>query len=111
MGPRRTGRRWSTSPGWCSTRRGRWGWPAGGGTGRGPGAPGGGGGGGRPAPPRLYGELRRWLERDAIVIGDGGDFVSYAGRFVDTFTRGCFLDPGPFGCLGLGLGYAIGARL
>jgi acetolactate synthase-1/2/3 large subunit len=51
------------------------------------------------------------MERDAIVIGDGGDFVSYAGRFVDTFTPGCFLDPGPFGCLGLGLGYAIGAGL
>ena len=61
--------------------------------------------------PRLYRELRRWLERDAIVIGDGGDFVSYAGRFVDTFTPGCFLDPGPYGCLGIGLGYAIGARL
>ncbi|HYT39048.1 MAG TPA: thiamine pyrophosphate-dependent enzyme, partial [Acidimicrobiia bacterium] len=44
-------------------------------------------------------------------IGDGGDFVSYAGRFVDTFTPGCFLDPGPFGCLGIGLGYSIGARL
>ena len=61
--------------------------------------------------PRLYAELRGHLERDAIVIGDGGDFVSYAGRFIDTFTPGCFLDPGPYGCLGIGLGYAIGARL
>jgi acetolactate synthase-1/2/3 large subunit len=61
--------------------------------------------------PGLYAELRRHLERDAVVIGDGGDFVSYAGRFVDTFTPGCFLDPGPYGCLGIGLGYAIGARL
>lgn len=47
----------------------------------------------------------------SIVIGDGGDFVSFAGRFVDTFSPGCFLDPGPYGCLGIGLGYAIGARL
>src|SRR4051812_8015595 len=30
-------------------------------------------------PMRLYGELRAMLDRDAIVIGDGGDFVSYAG--------------------------------
>jgi acetolactate synthase-1/2/3 large subunit len=62
-------------------------------------------------PARVYGELRRRLGRDAIVVGDGGDFVSYAGRFVDTFTPGCFLDPGPFGCLGMGPGYALAAGL
>jgi acetolactate synthase I/II/III large subunit len=62
-------------------------------------------------PLRFFGELRKRLARDAVVIGDGGDFVSYAGRYVDSFTPGCFLDPGPFGCLGIGLGYAISARL
>jgi acetolactate synthase-1/2/3 large subunit len=62
-------------------------------------------------PLRFFGELRKRLGRDAVVIGDGGDFVSYAGRYVDSFTPGCFLDPGPFGCLGIGMGYAIGARL
>ncbi len=62
-------------------------------------------------PPRVYGLLREKLDRDAIVIGDGGDFVSYAGRFVDVFTPGSWLDPGPYGCLGLGLGYAIAARV
>ena len=55
--------------------------------------------------------LREKLDRDAIVIGDGGDFVSYAGRFVDVFTPGAWLDPGPYGCLGLGLGYTIAARV
>src|SRR6266511_3684591 len=34
-------------------------------------------------PARVYGELRKRLARDAIVIGDGGDFVSYAGKYVD----------------------------
>ena len=48
----------------------------------------------------IYGELRRASHRDAIVIGDGGDFVSYAGKYVDTYTPGCFLGPGPYGCLG-----------
>jgi len=43
------------------------------------------------------------------VIGDGGDFVSYAGRYIDTYTPGCFLGPGPYGCLGSGLGYALAA--
>jgi acetolactate synthase-1/2/3 large subunit len=62
-------------------------------------------------PGRIYGELRRRLDRDAVVIGDGGDFVSYAGRLVDTYQPGCFLDPGPYGCLGTGLGYALAARL
>jgi acetolactate synthase-1/2/3 large subunit len=62
-------------------------------------------------PARIYGVLRDRLDRDAIVVGDGGDFVSYAGRFVDVFTPGAWLDPGPYGCLGLGLGYSIAARV
>jgi acetolactate synthase-1/2/3 large subunit len=60
-------------------------------------------------PMRLYGELGQVLDRDAIVIGDGGDFVSYAGRMIDSFQPGCWLDPGPFGCLGSGPGYALAA--
>ncbi|MCY4272537.1 MAG: thiamine pyrophosphate-dependent enzyme, partial [bacterium] len=62
-------------------------------------------------PARVYGELRRVLDRDAVVIGDGGDFVSYAGRFVDSYVPGRWLDPGPYGCLGTGLGYAMAARI
>ncbi|HSZ69537.1 MAG TPA: acetolactate synthase [Solirubrobacteraceae bacterium] len=62
-------------------------------------------------PMRLYAELGRVLERDAIVIGDGGDFVSYAGRMIESFAPGCWLDPGPFGCLGSGPGYALAAKL
>jgi acetolactate synthase-1/2/3 large subunit len=62
-------------------------------------------------PMRLYAELGELLERDAIVIGDGGDFVSYAGRVIDSYQPGCWLDPGPFGCLGTGCGYALAAKL
>ncbi|MBM3670772.1 MAG: acetolactate synthase [Actinobacteria bacterium] len=62
-------------------------------------------------PARIYGELRTRLAQDAVVIGDGGDFVSYAGKYVDTFTPGCFLGPGPYGCLGAGTGYALAAAL
>jgi acetolactate synthase I/II/III large subunit len=62
-------------------------------------------------PMRVYAELARVLERDAIVIGDGGDYVSYAGRVVDSFQPGCWLDPGPYGCLGTGPGYALAAKL
>jgi acetolactate synthase-1/2/3 large subunit len=62
-------------------------------------------------PSRVYGELRRRLARDAVVICDGGDFASYAGKFVEVFEPGCWLDTGPYGCLGNGLGYAIAARV
>ncbi|HZQ87596.1 MAG TPA: acetolactate synthase [Acidimicrobiales bacterium] len=62
-------------------------------------------------PARVYGELRSRLARDAVVIGDGGDFVSYAGKLVDSYEPGCWMDPGPYGCLGTGLGYAMAARV
>ncbi len=62
-------------------------------------------------PVRVYGELLRALDDDAVVIGDGGDFVSFAGRLVEPGKPGRWLDPGPFGCLGTGLGYAAAARL
>jgi len=62
-------------------------------------------------PSRIYGELRAVLDPDAVTIGDGGDFVSYAGRYLEPSVPGSWLDPGPYGCLGTGMGYAMGARL
>lgn len=62
-------------------------------------------------PLRIYGELARILDDDAVVIGDGGDFVSYAGKHIEPARPGGWLDPGPYGCLGTGLGYAIAARI
>jgi acetolactate synthase-1/2/3 large subunit len=62
-------------------------------------------------PLRIYGELARLLDDDAVVIGDGGDFVSYAGKYIEPKRPGGWLDPGPYGCLGTGPGYAIAARL
>ncbi|MEV1286437.1 acetolactate synthase [Micromonospora sp. NPDC049679] len=62
-------------------------------------------------PARIYGELRRVLAPDAVTIGDGGDFVSYAGRYLEPSVPGTWLDPGPYGCLGTGMGYAMGARV
>ncbi len=62
-------------------------------------------------PARIYGELMPRLADDAVVIGDGGDFVSFAGRYVEPARPGHWLDPGPYGCLGTGPGYAMAARL
>jgi acetolactate synthase-1/2/3 large subunit len=62
-------------------------------------------------PARIYGELVPRLAEDAVVIGDGGDFVSFAGKFIEPKRPGGWLDPGPYGCLGAGLGAAIAARV
>jgi acetolactate synthase-1/2/3 large subunit len=62
-------------------------------------------------PMRVYAELLPLLDRDAIIVCDGGDFVSFAGRLIDSFAPGCWLDPGPYGCLGSGPGYALAAKL
>jgi acetolactate synthase-1/2/3 large subunit len=62
-------------------------------------------------PMRVYKELGEFLDRNAIVIGDGGDFVSFAGRVWETWEPGTWMDPGPYGCLGAGPGQAIGAKI
>jgi acetolactate synthase-1/2/3 large subunit len=62
-------------------------------------------------PARIYGELLPRLADDAVVIGDGGDFVSFAGKYVEPQRPGCWMDPGPYGCLGTGMGYAAAARI
>ena len=62
-------------------------------------------------PARLIAEVDRFIDRDAIVVCDGGDFVSFAGRLIEREEPGLWIDPGPFGCLGSGPGYAIGAKL
>ena len=62
-------------------------------------------------PMRVYRELAQVLERNAVVIGDGGDFVSFAGRMIETYEPGCWMDPGPYGCLGAGPGAALAAKI
>ncbi len=60
-------------------------------------------------PAQIYGELIPRLTESTITIGDGGDFVSFAGKFIEPQQPGRWLDPGPFGALGTGMGYALGA--
>lgn len=62
-------------------------------------------------PARIYGELMPRLTDDSVVIGDGGDFVSFAGKYVEPMQPGRWLDPGPYGCLGTGPGYALAAGI
>jgi acetolactate synthase-1/2/3 large subunit len=62
-------------------------------------------------PARLIAEVDRFSDPDAILVGDGGDFVSFAGKLFERPKPGLWLDPGPFGCLGSGPGYAMAAKL
>jgi acetolactate synthase-1/2/3 large subunit len=62
-------------------------------------------------PMRLVGDLRDFLDRDATVIGDGGDIVTFAARVLNINEPGHWLDPGQFGCLGAGSGFAAAAQL
>lgn len=57
---------------------------------------------------RLAAELDRVLPDDAVVIGDGGDVVAAVARVLRVRRPGHWLDPGPFGCLGVGPGFALG---
>ncbi|MBK5231310.1 MAG: hypothetical protein JJE27_09085, partial [Thermoleophilia bacterium] len=62
-------------------------------------------------PVRVYNELAPMLDRDATIVCDGSDFVSYAGKLMEVYEPGYWLDPGPFGCLGTGPGYALAAGM
>lgn len=62
-------------------------------------------------PMRLMKELRDTLDGDATVIGDGGDIVTFAARVLNINEPGHWLDPGQFGCLGAGSGFAAAAQL
>ena len=59
-------------------------------------------------PYRLLGCVLEKLTNDAIVIADGGDFLSFSRI---ALTGGAYLDCGPFGCLGVGVPFGIAAAL
>ena len=51
------------------------------------------------------------LASDSVVVGDGGDFVATASYIVRPRSPLSWLDPGAFGTLGVGAGFAIAAKL
>ncbi len=62
-------------------------------------------------PQRFAREIRDFLDPDAIVVGDGGDIVGISASILQPRYPGHWLDPGPFGTLGVGPGFAIAAKL
>lgn len=62
-------------------------------------------------PVRLCRSLEHVVDDDSVLVLDGGDFVATASYIVAPRTPLSFLDPGPFGTLGVGAGFALGAKL
>jgi acetolactate synthase-1/2/3 large subunit len=62
-------------------------------------------------PQRFAREIRDFLDPDAIVVGDGGDIVGISASILQARYPGHWLDPGPFGCLGVGPSFAMAAKL
>ena len=61
-------------------------------------------------PLHLLNSFKKTLERNSIIICDGGDFIGTAAYILRPNYLG-WIDPGPFGTLGVGAGFAMGAKL
>lgn len=61
-------------------------------------------------PERFAREVADFFGDDAIVAADGGDIVSTTAKWLQTSRPGGLLDPGPFGCLGVGAPFALAAK-
>lgn len=61
-------------------------------------------------PERFAREVGDFFGDDTIVAADGGDIVSTTAKWLQTSRPGGLLDPGPFGCLGVGAPFALAAK-
>src|SRR5207237_5854064 len=62
-------------------------------------------------PLRLCKEVRDFLDRDAILVVDGQEILNYGRQAIPTYTTGHRLNSGPFGTMGVGLPYGLGAKV
>jgi acetolactate synthase-1/2/3 large subunit len=62
-------------------------------------------------PLRVAHEINQFLTEDTLFIGDGGDVVTFSGGVVQPKGPGLWMDPGPLGTLGVGIPFAMAAKL
>jgi len=62
-------------------------------------------------PIQLFRELEHRLDDNTILVADGGDFVATSAYTLRPRAPLSWLDPGVFGTLGVGAGFALGAKL
>lgn len=61
-------------------------------------------------PLRLCKELRDFLPRDAILSVDGQEILNYGRQSIPTYVARHRLNSGPFGTMGVGLPFGLGAK-
>ncbi len=59
---------------------------------------------------RFGAAVNAFLDDSTIVVADGGDIVSACAKVIDLTQPGQWLDPGPLGCLGVGMPFALAAQ-
>ena len=62
-------------------------------------------------PLRLCNEIREFLDRDAILVVDGQEILNYARQSIPSFAPGHRLNSGVFGTMGVGMPFAVGAKI
>lgn len=62
-------------------------------------------------PLRLCEEIKNFMQRDAILVVDGQEILNYGRQSMPTFAPGHRLNSGPFGTMGVGLPFALGAKV
>src|SRR5438128_319732 len=62
-------------------------------------------------PLRLCEEIKNFARRDAILCVDGQEILNYGRQSMPTFEPGHRLNSGPFGTMGVGLPFGLGAKL
>eukprot|EP00002_Diphylleia_rotans_P008963 TRINITY_DN1896_c0_g1_i1.p1 TRINITY_DN1896_c0_g1~~TRINITY_DN1896_c0_g1_i1.p1 ORF type:complete len:696 (+),score=175.72 TRINITY_DN1896_c0_g1_i1:70-2157(+) len=62
-------------------------------------------------PLQLCATLEEVMSKDSIIVADGGDFVATMSYIIRPRGPLTWLDPGAFGTLGVGAGFALGAKL
>ena len=62
-------------------------------------------------PIKLFRELDPRLDENTVLVADGGDFVATSAYTLKPRAPLSWLDPGVFGTLGVGAGFALGAKL
>jgi thiamine pyrophosphate-dependent acetolactate synthase large subunit-like protein len=61
-------------------------------------------------PLRLCEEIKNFMQRDAILSVDGQEILNFGRQSIPTFVPGHRLNSGPFGTMGVGLPFAVGAK-
>jgi thiamine pyrophosphate-dependent acetolactate synthase large subunit-like protein len=62
-------------------------------------------------PLRLCEEINAFIDRDAILVVDGQEVLNFGRQSMQTHAPGHRLNSGPFGTMGVGLPFALGAKL